>query len=223
MQLIPDEVDPNQTVASKIQSVSDATGIKFSTKIQSVSPAIAKAKLAKKNQFAAPAGKKKATSFPIMKPKRSQFVRINPDVAYQQMNVQTLTDDEGGTVYYVAADLDLPAHIQDSVRLTNLYTAQMADGNFFIFPVRMSATNWCKALRAAVAAASKTWVAIVAARSTNSYNLIEPVDEIPEPDWSALPPFTDMLDSAFEGAMITAADHEYIRKLRGIRDDEDAE
>jgi hypothetical protein len=62
---------------------------------------------------------------------------------------------------------------------------------------------------------------VVARKSANTYDLYEPEGILPEPDWSRLPPFMEMIESGFEEKMITSLEHPILRKLRGLADDND--
>jgi hypothetical protein len=193
-----------------------------SSKIKTLSPALVKAKAAKKG-FSAPAGKRTQATFPLQKPPKNKFIRVHPSREYRMNGVLTLTDTDTGQIKYVSPDLELPEFIESQTRVTDLYAAQMSDGSFFIWPLHRSDTTWFKGAKHAASFVTTKWAAVVARRSANTYDLIEPEDTIPEPDWSSLPTFTEMVESAFDGHMITHLDHPFLRKLRGFRDDDDAE
>ncbi len=202
-----------------IKTVPQAEEPGGSFKIKTLSPALVKAKAAKKG-FSAPVGKRTQATFPLQKPPKNKFVRVHPSPEYRISGVLTLTDTDTGQIKYVSPDLELPEFIESQTRVTDLYAAQMSDGSYFIWPLHRSETTWFKAAKQAVSTATKKWVAVVARRSANTYDLIEPEDAIPEPDWSSLPPFAEMVESAFEDHMITHLDHPFLRKLRGFRDDD---
>lgn len=207
---------------SVIKTVPQAEEPASSSRIKTLSPALVKAKAAKKG-FSAPVGKRTQATFPLLKPPKNKFVRVHPSPEYRMSGVLTLTDTDTGQIKYVSPDLELPEFIESQTRVTDLYAAQMSDGSFFIWPLHRSETTWYRGAKQAVSVAAKKWVAIVARRSANTYDLIEPEDTIPEPDWSALPPFAEMVESAFEDHMVTHPEHPFLRKLRGFRDDDDAE
>jgi hypothetical protein len=208
----------SQTIKS-VQQAEESVG---QSRIKTLSPALVKAKAAKKG-FSAPVGKRVQATYPLVKPPKNKFVRVHPSSEYRLSGVLTLTDTDTGQIKYVSPDLELPEFIESQTRVTDLYAAQMSDGSFFIWPLHRSETTWFRAAKQAVSVATKKWVAVVARRAANTYDLVEPEDNIPEPDWSALPPFADMVESAFEDHMITNLDHPFLRKLRGFRVDNDAE
>ena len=63
------------------------------------------------------------------------------------------------------------------------------------------------------------WSRVVANRSANIYDLYQPEHTIPEPDWSVLPAFQDMVENGFDDRRIASIDHPVLRKLRGYVDD----
>jgi len=206
-------------MSTAIKTVLSPDETSGSSVIKTLSPALVKAKAAKKG-FSAPVGKRTQATFPLQKPPKSKFVRVHPSPQYRISGVLTLTDTDTGQIKYVSPDLELPEFIEGQTRVTDLYAAQMSDGSFFIWPIHRSETTWFKGAKTAVKAASEKWVAVVARRAANTYDLIEPEDEIPEPEWSSLPTFTEMVESAFDGHMVTHHDHPFLRKLRGFRDDD---
>jgi len=210
------------TTSTSFKTVQQSEGPVVSSKIKAASPALTKAMNAKKG-FAAPVGKRVQATYPLQKPPKNKFVRVHPASEYRLSGVLTLTDLDTSEVYYVSPDLELPDFISSQTRVTDLYAAQMSDGSMFIWPLHRSETSWFRAAKAAIRIAVSKWVAVVARRAANTYDLIEPEDSIPEPDWSSLPPFAEMLESAFEDHMVTSVDHPFLRKLRGFREDGDDE
>lgn len=163
----------------------------------------------------------KRRRYPLQKPPKNKFVRVHASPEYRMSGVLTLTDLDTGEIYYVSPDLDLPEFLNSQTRVTDLFAAQMSDGSFFIWPQHRSETSWYRAAKAAIRTAMGKWIAVVARRAANTYDLIEPEDCIPEPDWSSIPPFAAMVETAFEDHMITSLDHPFLRKLRGFREDGD--
>jgi len=180
--------------------------------------AIARAKAAKKN-VVAPAGKRVQTSYPIAKPNRSKFVRAHPDESYRMSYVPTYKDEDTGDIYFVDPDLELPEEIASQIKTTDLYAAQAHDGTFFIWFINHSDTSWYPSANRAVRASMTQWLRVVSRKSANIYDLYQPVQEIPEPDWTGLPPFQDMVENGFDECRITSINHPVIRKLQGFAND----
>ena len=210
------------TTSTEIKTVQPKEEWVGSSKVKNAPPALVKAMNAKKG-FAAPVGKRVQATYPLQKPPKNKFVRVHPSSEYRLNGVLTLTDLDTSEIYYVSPDLSLPAFIESQTRVTDLFAAQMSDGSMFIWPLHRSETSWYRAAKAAIRVAVSKWVAVVARRAANTYDLVEPEDSIPEPEWSSLPPFGELLESAFEDHMVTSLDHPFLRKLRGFREDGDDE
>jgi len=208
------------TTSPKINTALQTEESAASSKIKTISAAMQKAINAKKG-FSAPVGKRVQATYPLQKPPKNKFVRVHPSPEYRMNGVLTLTDLDTSEIYYVSPDLDLPEFISSQTRVTDLFGAQMSDGSMFIWPLHRSETSWYRAAKAAIRIAVSKWVAVVARRAANTYDLVEPEDSIPEPEWSSLPPFAEMLESAFEDHIVTSLDHPFLRKLRGFREDGD--
>jgi len=188
--------------------------------IKPASLALARAREAKKNA-AAPIGKRMQATHPIMKPPKSKFVRVHPSPEYRMSGILTYQDPDTQEIYYVAPDLELPQAIETQTKLTDLYAAQTHDGTSFSWYVNRSDTSWYRAAQKAVGYAVDGWVRVVARKAANTYDLYQPEDSLPEPDWSRLPTFMAMIESGFEEKMITSLDHPLFRKLRGSADDDE--
>jgi hypothetical protein len=208
-------------IAGKIKAVSKPSfGASLSSKIKEASKASKAAQAAKKHK-SAPVGKREQATYPIMRPPKSKFVRVHPDEAYRQYNVPVLEDPDTNDLYFMDESLQVPEFILATVRRVNLYAAQTHDHSIFLWAVKQSDTPWYKAAPRAVSTAVNKWVAVRARKAANTYDLTTPIDTIPEPDWSSLPSFDEMLDTAFDDHAITYLEHPLLKKLQGINDDDD--
>lgn len=167
----------------------------------------------------APIGKRVQATYPMMKPAKDKFVRVHPDAGYRMAGILTYWDNEASDLYYVSPDLELPPSLSSQTKISDLYAAQAHDGTSFIWYVHRSDTSWYRAAQKSVQMATQRWIRVVARRSANSYDLYEPEDALPEPDWSRLPSFMDMVESGFEEKMILSLDHPIFRRLRGLIDE----
>jgi hypothetical protein len=186
-------------------------------KIRSAPSALVLAKQAKKD-YAAPVGRRVQTMYPVGRPK-SKFLQVHPDKTYRQPGVITYKDpDNPEDIYYVSPDLEIPEEYGVSLSFTDLYAGVTHDGTYFIWNVNRSDTTWYRSAQKAVPACVGKWYKVVGRKGPNIYDLYEPAEPIPQPDWSVLPPFDDMLLSAFESRMIEDLNHPLLRKARGYRD-----
>jgi hypothetical protein len=133
--------------------------------------------------------------------------------------ILTYQDPDTQEIYYVSPDLELPASIESQTKLTDLYAAQTHDGTSFAWFINRSDTTWYRAAQKAVKFATNGWVRVVARKAANTYDLYQPEDTLPEPDWSRLPSFMSMVESGFDEKMITSLDHPLLRRLWGFADD----
>lgn len=208
------------SVDAKVRAFKAPLGDSVANKLKSASKAAQSARAAKK-QAAAPAGKREQATYELTRPPRGKFVRVHPSDAYRIYNIPVLENPETNEMYFVEQSVELPDFIAAQVRHINIYAAQTHDYSVFLWMVKVSETNWFKAARRAVNASLSRWVQVQARKAANTYDLITPHDPIPEPDWSSLPPFDEMLEIAFEDHVIASTDHPLIRKLQGINDDDD--
>lgn len=206
---------------STIKTIPQQEQVTRSSIIKTQSPALLKAKAAKKGT-SAPAGKQLQRDFPYQKPPKSKFVRVHPSPNYHLLGLLTMEDKDMSVSYYLSPDLELPDFIESQARVTDVYAAQMHDGTFFVWPVNRSDTSWYRSAKTTIRTAMTQWIAVIAKKSGNIYKMVVPEEAIPEPEWSDLPLFIEMVESAFDGHMITDLDHPYLRKLRGCREDDDA-
>jgi hypothetical protein len=197
--------------------------IPLAERIKLASIKVASAAMSTKKDVAAQYGPREQTTHELRAPKKSEFVRVNPAEEYHIYNVPLLEDLEGKGWYFVDGSAELPDLIEELVRHANIYTAQTHDGTTFLWLVKHKNTNWYTSARRAVTAAVSRWVSVRARNAANSYDLRPPRDPIPEPDWSSLPPFDVMLEMAFGDRTIDNPNHPVVRRLLGIREDDDAE
>lgn len=213
--------NPKPTPARKLRSHSQQEPAPTtSKKIRSAPSALVLAKHAKKDQ-SAPVGRRVQTMYPVGRPK-GKFLRVHPDKAYRQPGVLTYKDpDNPDDVYYVSPDLEIPDEYGVSLSVTDLYAGVSHDGTYFIWNVNRSDTPWFRSAQKAVNACMGDWFKVVGRKGPNIYDLYEPADSIPQPDWSGLPSFDDMLVSAFESRMIEDLNHPLLRKARGYCDSDE--
>jgi hypothetical protein len=210
---------------SHIKSVGDAPSIASTPGssplplIRPVATVLTRAREAKKHSTA-PLGKRTQATYPIQKPLKSKYVRVHPGADYRQHSILTYTDSDTSEIYYVSPDLALPEAVASETKVTDLYAAQTHDGTIFIWFVHHSDTSWFRAANKSVRACMTSWRRVISRKSANTYDLYAPEQPIPEPDWSGLPPFLEMVENGFEDRLITSVDHQAFRKLRGFSDDE---
>ena len=196
-----------------------AVPVPISSKIRSAPAALVQARAAKRD-YSAPVGKRLQTIYPLERPK-GKFLRVHPSSDYRQMGVLTYRDEDSGETYYVSPDLDIPDSYGIPVKVTDLFAAVTHDGTYFVWPVNRSETSWYRSSRKAVQQCSRSWFKVVSKKGPNIYDLYTSEFPIPEPDWSGLPQFDEMLELAFDGRMIETLDHPVLMRARGRLDDDE--
>jgi hypothetical protein len=218
--VVPASAETEISATKKVKSVPvvEAATPKLS-KILSAPSALLLARSAKRD-YSAPTGKRLQTLYPLERPK-SKFLRVHPSREYRQMGVLTYRDEDAGDVYYISPELEIPETWGIQIKVTDLYAGVTHDGTFFVWPVNRSESSWYRSARRAVLQCTTQWLKVVSRKGPNIYDLYTSEFPIPEPDWSSLPAFADMLELAFDGHMIESLDHPAFLKARGKLDDEE--
>jgi hypothetical protein len=161
--------------------------------------------------------KKLRRTVPVRRPSPQDFVRVNANPAYRvKFGVIELKDDRED--YLVVPHL-VP-QLPGEVVFKTIFTAINRQGVVFLWPVRLPGLEdkpnawWHSALEAAELAMTE-WVRIKANMSLGAYEMFTAASEVPDPDWSELESFQDLLRIAFRGRLIDNLDHAVIKRLRG--------
>jgi hypothetical protein len=156
------------------------------------------------------------TNIPVKKPGKKNFFRVHPDPSYRLYDVRVI-EEEGGDVYLVSAELELPDDVLQFVSHENLLVAISHRGKLFVWHFKNTDTSWAaSALRVARRAVDE-WVRIKADFESGGYNIFpapEPL-RIKKPEFPKMPP-EEIFTLAFENRMITSVDDPIIRRLRGL-------
>ena len=152
----------------------------------------------------------------IRRPKRQEFVRVNPYPDYR-LDVAILDLDEDGDSYMISPDLR--PELADELKRVTLFTTVSRASALFLWPVRLPDTtgrrnSWAESSRRGAELAMRQWTRLVSNRAAGQYDLSVASATLPEPEWPDLP-FKEILRLAFRDAMITTIDHPAIRRLRG--------
>ena len=207
----------NQPPARKFRSKAEPESAPSASKnIRSAPSALVMAKQAKKD-CSAPVGRRVQTTYPVGRPS-FKYLRVHPDKSYRQLCVLTYKDPDTGDVYYVPPDLEIPESYGVRLSVTDLYAGVTHDGTYFIWNINRSDTTWYRSAQTAIRECIGKWYKVVGRKGPNIYDLYPPAEEILEPDWSGLPPFDEMLLSAFDSRMIEDLNHPQLRKARGYFD-----
>ena len=167
--------------------------------------------------FAATVGVKKLlTRVPVRKPSRHEFVRVHPDPD-RRLDTTILELKEDREIYLVAPDLR--AELFGEIAPVTLYQTINRQGIISLWPCRLPGpdgkTNpWHRSALNAAEHATRGWIRVVANTQLGAYEMFEPVDNLPEPEWPDLS-FQELLKIAFKDAYIDRPDHPVVQRLRG--------
>ncbi len=155
------------------------------------------------------------TNIPLKKPGR-KFFRVHPDSTYHLYDVRVI-EEEGGELYLVDADLELPDDALEFVSRVNLLTAITHRGKLFVWYFKNTDTSWLNSAMRVARRAQEEWVRVKADFESGGY-IIYPA---PEPLRSKVPVFPtispeEIFSLAFDNRRITSVADPVIRRGRGL-------
>ena len=147
-----------------------------------------------------------------------RFRRVLKRPGYNLQGVQCIESKDGmkPVICLIAAGAGLPAGVLPNVKTFNFYTVVDHQGEYGLWYINMYPGTWKDSALEMMRECVKRWVKIVA--SKDRFDYITPEATLPEPDWSGLPPFADILALAFKDNVVKDANHPVIRKLLGYTD-----
>lgn len=172
--------------------------------------------LALAQDFSSMASVKKAIlKVPISKPTAQTWFQVNPDTEWQMfVPVIELKEDRE---HYIVAPAMREELLSEWVGklLVGVITKQ---GTVMFWPIRMPGKDgkqdsWNESALEIVRSYAGSWIRLQSNRESGSYDVIQPIGEIPPPEWPADP--KALLQIAFRGRIITSTDHPIVKQLRG--------
>jgi hypothetical protein len=217
----------------KVTSEAGTNALKNSSSKTMFAPASRKAAEAAKKGATSTSrtGKAKQASYEFGKPPKGIYVKVHPSPNYHTHDLPVFVNENEGTFHYIDPALyesrELPGRFQNACKLMDIHATGCADGTFILWYVYVSASKWRKAAVKAVEAAMTGYVIVSSIKARQTY-LVEPADQpIPEPKWSSLPSFDQMLMDAFESTIHVADDKVVLDYMLGgvapREDEEDSE
>jgi hypothetical protein len=160
---------------------------------------------------------KKVTRVPVRKVGSKDFYRIKHDQAYRMVGARLIEDRHVNNkgFFLLASGVKVPSSLRKDVRSASLYTGMNHIGDVFLVTVLKSDTTWYDSAREMVQVATKQFIKVVANNAAGCYDYYEPGGVIPEPDWSAIPSFPELLALAFKDRIIENSDHKALRSMLG--------
>jgi hypothetical protein len=159
------------------------------------------------------------TTVPVMKPKRTDFVRVHPDPKFTvDMYCLERESDMDREVYMVTSDVQ---HlVLQELRLTRFFTTINRRGTVFLWPVKLPIEGSARNRRPAETAlkfaeqAKSLWVRVWWNSDISAYDMSRAKGDIGEPQWPDKS-MRDLLEIAFRHYLIDRPDHPVIRELAG--------
>jgi hypothetical protein len=150
------------------------------------------------------------------KPKKSWFIRVNPDPSYHVI-LPLYTDDDSkrreSNSYLFVPGLEIPLDLGSLVRDTLVVAAITSTGISFLYTLAVTDSTWHDSGIEAIRLAMERWVRITP--SEGCYSVTFPIADLPEPRFPDVP-FRDYLERAFAKRLIKSLDDPLIKKLRGV-------
>jgi hypothetical protein len=162
------------------------------------------------------AAKKLLTTVPIRKPHKQDWIRVNPDPAYQiPVALLEFERDTYVVTPAVAAQL-LPTEYDLAILFLRINRQKVVS----LWPVKIAAADgkamaWHTSAKEAAELAMKRWVNVKANMDLGAYEISEAVANYGEPEWPELT-FGELLKIAFKSQIIADTSHPVIQKLRGL-------
>lgn len=158
------------------------------------------------------------STYALSKPGKTNFFRTHPEREYRKYGLPVIEDRDERKVFIVdTSEYQVPKDVARFVTPVNLVLCANHKGQNFVWYFKSTPGTWSKSAASVVRAAATSWVRIQADMNGGQY-LMEhgPValQEV-EPQWPAKT-FDEILNIAFEGAVINSDDNPVIRSLRGL-------
>lgn len=159
------------------------------------------------------------------KPKKTEFIRVNPDPNYTKICPTVKYNNET----YLITDNDALKELETIVGVdrTHIRVAINENNHTFLvgtsFPYKTSHKNpWSTSLQHCLNIAEKEWVRLLPDREAQGYQLVRSDNTEREPQFPKTE-FNTMIEQAFEDKTITTKDHFIIKYLNGDLSHQDVE
>jgi hypothetical protein len=154
------------------------------------------------------------------RPGQQSFFRVHPDPTYRMAFAMVDMKDGADREDYIVVR-DLVPLLPGEYIYKMLYTTIDRQGVIRIWPVRIQGEDdrrslWYQSAHEAAERATTKWVRIKANMSGGFYDISVSEAELPEPDWSQVAPFKDLLHRAYRDRVIDSLEHPVLKRLRGL-------
>jgi hypothetical protein len=162
--------------------------------------------------------KKLLTTVPARKPNPQDFIRTHPSLDYRGTFAVIKLRDDRDAFYLVVPEI--AKQLPGEFFMATIFTAINRQGIVFLWPVRLPTGDnrtqeWHRSEMEAAERTQTQWLRVKANMSLGAYEMFEPLGMIPEPDWSTLPTYQELLSIGFRGRLVDRLDHAVVQRLRG--------
>ena len=119
----------------------------------------------------------------VRRPKPQEFIRAHPSF---EITLHGLEDRENGDHYIVKPEPGLLELLRAFIHMTLIVPSINRQGTVFLWPLKIGGdrTNpWNDTARLALDAARHHWVSVRSNRDSGSYDIVDPIDPLPDPIW----------------------------------------
>jgi hypothetical protein len=152
------------------------------------------------------------------RPSSQTYIRVHPDASYRcPFTMLEMKEDREDFLVMP----ELAPQLQGEVIHKIIYTAITRKGVIYLWSVRIQHPDerqclWWQSGHEAAELAMTKWIRVIPDMDTGSYEKWEAEHEIPEPQWSEIAPFEELLRQAYQNRIIRDLDHPAIKQLRGL-------
>jgi len=161
--------------------------------------------------------KRLLTTIPVRKPRKQEFVRVNPAPEYRISPIAMIELEPEREVYLVPPAM--AGELSGMFGQFALYTAITRQNVLFLWPVKLPGDDgrqmeWHRSLAEAAEKAMTDWVRVRANMALGAYEISLAIGRLSEPNWPDLT-LPEILKIAFRDRMVDRDDHIVVKRLRG--------
>jgi len=154
----------------------------------------------------------------IRKPRKTEYVRVNPEKQFSCGPIAIYEDRENRCTYIVS-----PKIIQffdGNYQPANIVTAISKSGELFLWPLKLPKKDgrdnqWFQSARDAAEIAKKNWINIKADHVMKRYKVKKAEGNIRDPEWPTIS-FDEIIEKVSSLYLIDSEKHLVLQRLRGL-------
>jgi hypothetical protein len=152
----------------------------------------------------------------VRKPKAQEFIRAHPTL---ELTLHGLIDEENRDDHYIVSPSSgLLEILAPFIRPVQAVPCLNRQGTYFLWPLKLPGERsnpWTETARMAMEAARIGWVQVRSNLDNGSYEIVEPIDALPDPIWPELTMSEYLRLGYGRHKFIDSADHPMVLRLLG--------